>query len=114
MAWQLVVPPATDTLFGDGSADWFFALLSGFNKDKVKDAVGGEVVVDCKLRSRLAMEKLFDLVDASQLCSGDHSTIGDRRHKGGRYLRRTETDPVDNARTRCNSRATRKPASQRR
>jgi Ca2+-binding RTX toxin-like protein len=35
---------AIDTLFGEGDNDWFFALLSGTNQDKVKDRVSGEVV----------------------------------------------------------------------
>jgi Ca2+-binding RTX toxin-like protein len=35
---------AIDTLFGEGGSDWFFALLSGTNKDVVKDQATGEVV----------------------------------------------------------------------
>jgi hypothetical protein len=35
---------AGDTLFGDGGTDWFFALLSGTNKDVIKDLAPGEVV----------------------------------------------------------------------
>jgi Ca2+-binding RTX toxin-like protein len=35
---------AIDTLFGEGGADWFFALLSGTNKDTVKDQATGEMV----------------------------------------------------------------------
>ena len=35
---------ASDTLFGEGGSDWFFALLSGSNQDKVKDSASGEVV----------------------------------------------------------------------
>jgi hypothetical protein len=35
---------ASDTLFGEGGTDWFFALLSGTNKDTVKDQATGEVV----------------------------------------------------------------------
>src|SRR5262249_54445050 len=34
---------AIDTLFGEGGSDWFLALLSGLNKDKIKDWAG-EVV----------------------------------------------------------------------
>ncbi len=35
---------AVDTLFGEGGTDWFFALLSGTNKDKVKGLARGELV----------------------------------------------------------------------
>jgi hypothetical protein len=35
---------AIDTLFGEGGNDWFFALLSGTNKDVIKDQAKGEVV----------------------------------------------------------------------
>jgi CSLREA domain-containing protein len=35
---------AIDTLFGEGGSDWFFALLSGTNQDKVKDRAAGELV----------------------------------------------------------------------
>jgi hypothetical protein len=35
---------ASDTLFGEGGTDWFFALLSGAKKDTVKDQFLGEVV----------------------------------------------------------------------
>jgi Ca2+-binding RTX toxin-like protein len=35
---------ALDTLFGEGGSDWFFAKLSGLNKDTVKDQTTGEVV----------------------------------------------------------------------
>jgi hypothetical protein len=35
---------AIDTLFGESETDWFFALLSGTNQDKVKDQTAGEVV----------------------------------------------------------------------
>jgi hypothetical protein len=35
---------ASDTLFGGGGSDWFFALLSGTNQDTVKDQATGELV----------------------------------------------------------------------
>jgi Ca2+-binding RTX toxin-like protein len=35
---------ASDTLYGEGGADWFFARLSGTTKDKVKDLAAGEVL----------------------------------------------------------------------
>jgi Ca2+-binding RTX toxin-like protein len=35
---------AIDDVSGGGGTDWFFALLSGTNKDKVKDQTAGEVV----------------------------------------------------------------------
>src|SRR5262249_40217003 len=35
---------AIDTLYGEGSNDWFFALLSGTNKHVIKDQATGEVV----------------------------------------------------------------------
>jgi hypothetical protein len=35
---------ATDTLIGEGGTDWFFALLSGPNQDKVKDQAAGELI----------------------------------------------------------------------
>jgi hypothetical protein len=35
---------AINTLFGEGGTDWFFAMLSGLNKDKVKDQAWGGVV----------------------------------------------------------------------
>jgi hypothetical protein len=35
---------ASDILLGEGGTDWFFALLSGTNQDKVKDQTAGEVV----------------------------------------------------------------------
>jgi hypothetical protein len=34
---------AIDTLFGEGGTDWFFALLSGPNKDVVSDKAAGEL-----------------------------------------------------------------------
>jgi Ca2+-binding RTX toxin-like protein len=37
---------ASDTLFGEGGTDWFFALLSGTNKDTVKDKAPGELVTE--------------------------------------------------------------------
>jgi hypothetical protein len=35
---------AGDTMFGGGGTDWFFALLSGTNKDTIKDQAAGEVI----------------------------------------------------------------------
>jgi hypothetical protein len=35
---------AIDALFGEGGSDWFFAKLSGTNRDTVKDQTAGEVV----------------------------------------------------------------------
>jgi Ca2+-binding RTX toxin-like protein len=35
---------AIDTLYGEGGSDWFFALLSGTNKDTVKDQTLGEII----------------------------------------------------------------------
>ena len=35
---------ASDQLTGGAGLDWFFALLSGTNKDTVKDQAAGELI----------------------------------------------------------------------
>jgi VCBS repeat-containing protein len=35
---------ATDQLYGNGGNDWFFALTTGANADRLRDAVNGEVI----------------------------------------------------------------------
>jgi hypothetical protein len=35
---------AIDVLYGNSGMDWFFAQVSGTNKDQVKDKTSGEVI----------------------------------------------------------------------
>jgi hypothetical protein len=43
-ATELIAAITAANVAGEGGSDWFFALLSGTNQDKVKDQTAGEII----------------------------------------------------------------------